>query len=108
MRDNFIRLAAATAIGAAVITVASAAGAADVVIRDDGYGPQRYVYDSGRYYTGPSYAYRTVRPDTRVIVRPEGSEESVYIGPDSSAYDGCTYKRERGLFGGWHEERNCP
>jgi hypothetical protein len=110
MRSDLIRMAAATALGVAAITASTAAGAADfVVVHDDeGYAPRRYVQDGRGYRAPPGYAYRAPGAGTRVIVRPGGEREVVYLDPDGRPYDGCTYKRERGLFGGWHEERDCP
>jgi hypothetical protein len=85
----------------AVVTLATAAHAGQWVYVPDNAAPQRYVDGSSRTY-GPPPAQR------RAYRQAPNASAGVYIQAETPFDDRCTYKRERGLFGGWEETRFCP
>jgi len=124
MRSKSIMLT--TLIGITALAASTAARATTwVAVPDDSdyVAQQTYVYD--RYDSGPSYVARdyapAYAPAPRTVVTRERSynqpayvetqdtlrvAEPVYVG--TSVSDSCYVRREPGLFGGWHEYRDCP
>ncbi len=137
MRSKSIMLTTAMFIGVTALAVSTAARATTwVAVPDDSdyVAQQTYVYDpydAGPSYNGPSYVERDYAPAPRTVVTRErtynqpaysgrtynqpayaGTQDTLrvaepaYVG--ASVSDSCYVRREPGLFGGWHEYRDCP
>ena len=55
---------------------------------------------------GAQYNPQYVPVERRVYRAP--AQGGVYVNTEYPVNDGCSYHRERGLFGGWTETRHCP
>ena len=109
MQRKIITLTTAAAIGMAALAAATTANAGQWVYVPDGatVAPRTY-YESGRRYTTEPDAY--VRTPQRRVYRETvpNASQGRYVQTDTAFNDSCTYRRERNLFGGWHETRDCP
>lgn len=111
MQSKMIALTTAAVIGAATLAAATSANAGQWVYVPDGegYAPQTRVYESGRTYVTEPDIYVPAPAQRRVYRQAAPSTSSdLYVQTVTPIDDGCTYHRERGLFGGWHEVRDCP
>ena len=109
MQRKIITLTTTAAIGVAAFAASTTANAGHWVYVPDGatVAPRAY-YEPGRtQVTEPEVYVRT--PQRRVYRQtvPDAST-GLYVQTDTTINEGCTYHRERNLFGGWHETRDCP
>ena len=109
MQSKMIALTTAAVVGAAALAATTSANAGQWVYVPDGYAPRTRVYESGRTYVTEPDVYVSAPAQRRVYrqVAPNASS-NLYVQTEAAINDGCTYHRERGLFGGWHEVRDCP
>ena len=96
-RSKIIALAAAAVASAALATMVHAGQW--VYVPDN--APQRYIDGSYQTYVPAPVQRRSFRQ-----AAPNRSA-GIYV-QEAPIEDRCTYKRERGLFGGWEEPRYCP
>jgi len=107
MQRKIITFTTAAAISVAAIAAATTANAGQWVYVPDGANAASTYYERGRV-SQPDLYVRPTQPRVYRQTVPNAST-GLYVQTDTDAVnDGCTYRRERNLFGGWHETRDCP